>query len=94
MSESFQNTQSLDCMLLSFNFIKSIPHLLKYFDAENATVYGWGAIRYKGPSSDILLKVDVPVVSPDVCKKKYSDVEDSIITDDQLCYGYPKGGIN
>lgn len=58
-------------------------------DALMATVAGWGATRegsYSSPSR--LLKVDVPLVSHDVCNKNYKNK----ITNRMICAGYTQGG--
>ncbi|XP_033346835.1 transmembrane protease serine 9-like, partial [Bombus vosnesenskii] len=57
------------------------------FMGYNPFVAGWGRLRYRGPLSDILMEVQVPVVSNAVCKKAYSDASDTVI-----CAGYTKGG--
>ncbi|XP_068973410.1 venom protease isoform X1 [Bombus flavifrons] len=57
------------------------------FVGYNPFVAGWGRLRYRGPLSDILMEVQVPVVSNAVCKKAYSDGSDTII-----CAGYTAGG--
>jgi len=53
-----------------------------------ATVIGWGAIREGGRASDILLEVDVPLITNAKCSTQYGGG----ITDAMLCAGYDAGG--
>ncbi|CAH1396320.1 unnamed protein product [Nezara viridula] len=61
------------------------------FDRKYPFVVGWGETSLEGPSSDILLQVQVPVVDNDSCKKAYAK-HGAIITESQLCAGEKKGG--
>ena len=54
------------------------------------TVSGWGAIVEGGPGSDILLWVDVPVVSNTDCKASYGDR----FLPGMLCAGERAGGVD
>lgn len=49
---------------------------------------GWGAIRYEGPVSPVLRKVQLPVWSNKDCDDAY----DSPIRDSMVCAGFPQGG--
>jgi len=51
-------------------------------------VLGWGAIRENGPSSDQLLRVDVPIISNAECSRNYGGG----ITGNMICAGYEQGG--
>ncbi|WP_369600449.1 serine protease [Hahella sp. SMD15-11] len=52
------------------------------------TVAGWGATKEGGWASDVLMKVDVPLVSLSACRASYgNDIEDH-----NVCAGLPKGG--
>lgn len=52
------------------------------------TVIGWGyTTEGSGKTSDVLMQVDVPVVSLTVCKKSYPSV-----TGQNVCAGYQQGG--
>jgi trypsin len=53
------------------------------------TVAGWGSTREGGSTSPVLMQVDVPIITNDVCKAfpRYN-----IITDSQLCAGFREGG--
>jgi len=57
-------------------------------DGELATVIGWGAIREGGRASDVLLEVDVPLITNAKCSTQYGGG----ITDTMLCAGYDAGG--
>jgi len=50
-----------------------------------ATVSGWGTLSSGGSSPDVLMSVDVPIVSNNQCDSAYSGVN---ITSDMLCAGY------
>lgn len=60
-----------------------------YAARKMATVSGWGAIRYDGPSSRTLRKVQVPIVSTVTCNVWYGA---GSITNQMLCAGYSTGG--
>jgi len=53
-----------------------------------ATVAGWGATREGGRGSDILLEVDVPILSNEKCRQQYN----GRIRDSMICAGYDQGG--
>ena len=57
-------------------------------DGQISTVIGWGAIREGGRASDVLLEVDVPLITNDKCSTQYGGG----ITDSMLCAGYDAGG--
>ncbi|EDW73879.1 uncharacterized protein Dwil_GK19456 [Drosophila willistoni] len=52
-------------------------------------ISGWGTTTYRGSSSYVLLAVDVPIVSNEVCDADYEDYEDGLfnITSSMLCAG-------
>ena len=52
-------------------------------------VIGWGAIAWEGAGSDVLLQVDLPIVSQQVCSNSYGAGD---ITDRMLCAGFAAGG--
>ena len=60
-----------------------------YTAAKIATVSGWGAIRYDGPTSNTLRKVQVPMVSTAACNTFYGP---GSITNQMVCAGYTSGG--
>jgi trypsin len=71
---------------------KLISESFSSLDAEAGritTPVGWGSIREGGSLSPTLQKVDVPIITNDVCKTfpRYN-----IVTDGMLCAGYPEGG--
>ncbi len=52
------------------------------------TVIGWGYTQQgSGKTSNVLMQVNVPVVSLSICKKSYPSV-----TDKNVCAGYKEGG--
>merc|ERR1711990_698797 len=59
------------------------------FDGKNAWVYGWGTTSYGGASSDLLLEVEVPVVSKETCSTAMADF--ATITDGMICAGGVEG---
>lgn len=63
------------------NFYRSFPF-----------VAGWGSIGFRGPASDALLEIQVPVVSTDSCKQAYSAFKSSVIDHRVLCAGFARGG--
>ncbi|ODN04114.1 Trypsin-1 [Orchesella cincta] len=63
----------------------SLPRVKEQFDGY-ATVTGWGRIKEKGDTSDILRKVKIEIVKADKCKKVYKKVR-MTVTDDMMCAG-------
>lgn len=57
-------------------------------EAPIATTAGWGAVREGGAASNVLLKVDVPLVSEARCLKAYPGE----ITSAMICAGLDAGG--
>ena len=51
------------------------------------TVSGWGTLRYKGNSSNVLHHVEIPFVSPENC---YNST--GLITDQMMCGGNVEDG--
>lgn len=60
----------------------------KKYVGRIATTAGWGQIGATKASSNVLLKVELPVVSLKKCKE---DLEGLEITKNMLCTGYPQG---
>ena len=54
-------------------------------------IAGWGAVGVKGPSSDDLLEIQVPVVSNEACQQAYSNFNAAVIDHRVLCAGYTLG---
>lgn len=54
-------------------------------------VAGWGALLYRGPSSNVLLETQLPVVSHENCKNVYAQLNHEI-DESVLCAGHPLGG--
>ncbi len=61
-------------------------------DGQNVRVTGWGAVSESGPGSDILLMVDVPVVSNADCNKP--DSYDGRVSAQMFCAGVRAGGLD
>ncbi|XP_068973413.1 venom protease-like [Bombus flavifrons] len=57
------------------------------FVGYNPFVAGWGRLSFDGPYSDVLMEVQVPVVSNAECKKAYGNIPDT-----EICAGYAEGG--
>lgn len=55
-------------------------------------VTGWGATSEGGPGSTTLMKVEVPVVSTDICNQPES--YDGAVTDAMFCAGQREGGMD
>ena len=65
---------------------------------------GWGATSYGGNSSDVLMEVEIPVVTNEQCKTAMAYMEDyyddydydmdDLITDGMLCAGGVEGEDN
>jgi trypsin len=60
------------------------------YDGEGnmATTVGWGATRESGSGSNVLLEVDVPIMSNTRCSGDYP----GMITAAMVCAGYAQGG--
>lgn len=60
-----------------------------YTEGTTATVLGWGDTEEGGQSSNVLMKVDVPITGEKICSWTYpSAYEDHAM----VCAGYPEGG--
>eukprot|EP00112_Aurelia_sp_Birch-Aquarium-sp1_P008555 Seg1946.5 transcript_id=Seg1946.5/GoldUCD/mRNA.D3Y31 product="Mannan-binding lectin serine protease 1" protein_id=Seg1946.5/GoldUCD/D3Y31 len=55
-------------------------------------IAGWGATMEHGRASDILMKAEVPLIGKEVCSHR--DVYGPKITDNMMCAGYARGGID
>ncbi len=63
----------------------------KYFYiGERCYITGWGRLSSGGSTPKILQEAQVPIVTPQECRKSYG----SSITDRMLCAGYSQGGID
>ncbi|XP_064482509.1 transmembrane protease serine 9-like [Ornithodoros turicata] len=67
----------------------NLPDAGEQFVGAECIATGWGATRFGGPLSEVLLKVHLPVWSNNDCRKVYSDLE---VTDNMFCAGYSRGG--
>lgn len=61
---------------------------------EVAWVTGWGATSTSGPTSDVLLQVDVPILGNADCESRFDTIEgeDDWTTENMLCAGWDMGG--
>ena len=55
------------------------------------TVSGWGAEEWRGRPSDVLMEVDVPVITQSECKDNYSRKR---IKHSMICAGWPNGKMD
>ncbi|XP_068973407.1 venom serine protease Bi-VSP [Bombus flavifrons] len=62
------------------------------FERYYPFIAGWGSVGHRGPGSDDLMEVQVPVVSNAECKNSYARFATAHITDNVLCAGYTQGG--
>ncbi|KAI5645904.1 trypsin domain-containing protein [Phthorimaea operculella] len=62
------------------------------FENYNPMVAGWGHTKFRGPSASILQVIQLPVVSNDFCKQKFTEYKHITIDNRVLCAGYKKGG--
>lgn len=56
-----------------------------------ATVTGWGNLKENGISSDVLMKVVIPIVDHQKCEQNYKHVHLKV-TNNELCAGSLNGG--
>lgn len=61
------------------------------FEQKYPFVVGWGDTYHNGPSSSVLLQVQVPVVDNESCRIAYLK-HGANITETQICAGEQKGG--
>ena len=83
---------SNDIALIKISPITTIPLInmtnTLYPAGTMMRVIGWGSTKEgTGVQSNVLMQVDVPIVSNTVCKKSYA-----FITDQDVCAGYQQGG--
>ncbi|CAD1469910.1 unnamed protein product, partial [Heterotrigona itama] len=55
-------------------------------------VAGWGSQQSRGPASDMLLEVQLPVVSNEACNEAYSKFKSTEIDNRVICAGFAMGG--
>ncbi|SFD05915.1 trypsin-like serine protease [Pseudoalteromonas denitrificans] len=83
----------LSTPITNVSFIKlATDHIISASGKPNAmaSVSGWGALQQGGNSPDILQKVNVPIVSNQVCNAK--EAYDGKISSTEICAGLVKGG--
>lgn len=59
-------------------------------EGSNSVLTGWGATREGGSTSEVLMTVQVPIVSKKVCGEAYKDFNG--IPKGQICAAIPEGG--
>lgn len=55
-----------------------------------ATVFGWGYTSERGPSSPVLRRADVPLISDSDCAATYREFD----AQEMVCAGDPRGGVD
>lgn len=85
--------------LKSFPALASADETARLEDQRRrARVIGYGLVDVEtGQASDVLMKVDVPLVPLDECRDEYSDIypegrRDTLIKETELCAGVDEGG--
>jgi secreted trypsin-like serine protease len=58
---------------------------------ETVEVIGFGATEEGGPVSDILMKVEVPIVNYDTCEDQYENFYLHPYDGNMICAGFPEG---
>lgn len=86
------NTMNNDLALITIPIISNIPNINITMPtpppSTMLTVIGWGyTTEGSGKTSDVLMQVNVPIVSLTICKKSYPSV-----TSQNVCAGYQQGG--
>jgi len=56
------------------------------------TTSGWGTTSFDGPQSDVLLKVDVPIIPDETCVGVYGNIRVDPAT--MICAGRLEGGVD
>ena len=85
----------------SNNVMNEIGDVKSPFSGETATVIGWGYTNEKekgGQRSEMLLKVDVPIISNQLCQVWFNEESNKqeseiiVISDGRICAGTELGG--
>ncbi|XP_065597911.1 enteropeptidase isoform X6 [Cyrtonyx montezumae] len=63
----------------------------QFLPGINCSIAGWGAIRYEGPTSNILQEAEVPLISNEKCQERLPEYS---ITKNMICAGYDMGGVD
>jgi len=62
------------------------PGLLEEnFERKGVYITGWGAVRFRGPTSNILLQGNILVSPQSSCKEKFSQFKNVEIGDTKIC---------
>ncbi|CAD7004322.1 unnamed protein product [Ceratitis capitata] len=60
----------------------------KDFVGNNPFIAGWGAVKFQGPSSNVLRDVQVPIVNQQTCEQSYKSVfQNLVFTEKFICAG-------
>lgn len=59
----------------------------KDFVGNNPFVAGWGAVKFQGPSSNVLRDVQVPIVTQQTCIQSYKATFQNLVFTDQVSFG-------
>ncbi|XP_052132717.1 venom protease-like [Frankliniella occidentalis] len=62
------------------------------FERYNPFTAGWGSTSFNGPSSSMLMQVQLPVVSVEECQRAFAGIKTATIDNRTLCAGLQKGG--
>ncbi|OXB64181.1 hypothetical protein ASZ78_002103 [Callipepla squamata] len=63
----------------------------QFLPGINCSIAGWGAIRYEGPTSNILQEAEVPLILNEKCQEWLPEYS---ITENMICAGYDMGGVD
>ncbi|XP_042665684.1 enteropeptidase isoform X1 [Centrocercus urophasianus] len=63
----------------------------QFLPGINCSIAGWGAIRYEGPTSNILQEAEVPLILNEKCQEWLPEYT---ITENMICAGYDMGGVD
>uniref|UniRef100_A0A8V0XNX7 Transmembrane serine protease 15 n=1 Tax=Gallus gallus TaxID=9031 RepID=A0A8V0XNX7_CHICK len=63
----------------------------QFLPGINCSIAGWGAIRYEGPTSNILQEAVVPLISNEKCQEWLPEYS---ISKNMICAGYDMGGVD
>lgn len=56
------------------------------FIGNNPFVAGWGAVKFQGPSSNVLRDAQVPIVSQLTCEQSYKAVFQNLVFTDRVSF--------
>lgn len=59
---------------------------------QDGVATGWGFTQYGGSLSNNLMKVLLPMISIDTCKRSFEDDDRIVVNENQICAGVLAGG--